>query len=170
LQLRHYEVADQLLRIEETKFNKSRLVPLAPSVALALERYLEQRRHCGIPTKPESVLMWCGRLPEPKAAYALPSFTDIWKRLCLSAGVVDERGRPPRVHDLRHSFAVEALHRWYEQGVNVQSRLPHLAAYLGHTGPSSSHYYLHLTPTLRSVASQRFYRAFGGFTTTGGTL
>lgn len=170
LQLRHYEVADQLLRIEETKFNKSRLVPLAPSVALALERYLEQRRHCGIPTKPESVLMWCGRLPEPKAAYALPSFTDIWKRLCVSAGVVDERGRPPRVHDLRHSFAVEALHRWYEQGVNVQSRLPHLAAYLGHTGPSSSHYYLHLTPTLRSVASQRFYRAFGGFTTTGGTL
>ena len=66
LQLRHYEVAGQLLRIGETKFNKSRLVPLAPSVALALEQYLKQRRHCGIPTEPESVLMWCGRLQNPR--------------------------------------------------------------------------------------------------------
>lgn len=170
LQLRHYDAAQQLLRIEAAKFNKSRLVPLAPSVALALERYLEQRRRCGVSTEPDSVLIWSGRGQGPKAAFTLPTFTDIWKRLCLSAGVVDERGRPPRVHDLRHSFAVEALHRWYAQGDNVQSRLPHLAAYLGHTGPASSHYYLQLTPTLRAAASQRFYRAFGGFTTKGGTL
>jgi integrase len=74
------------------------------------------------------------------------------------------------VHDLRHSFAVEALHRWYAQGDNIQSRLPYLAAYLGHTGPSSSHHYLHLTPPLRSAASERFHRAFGDFTTNGGTL
>ncbi len=170
LQLRHYEAADRLLRIEGAKFNKSRLVPLAPSVAQALERYLEQRRSSGVPTNPESVLMWCGRLPEPKAAYNLTSFTDIWKRLCLSAGVIDERGRPPRLHDLRHSFAVEALHRWYAQGGNVQSRLPYLATYLGHIGPASSHYYLQLTPALRSAASQRFHRAFGRLAKTGGAL
>ena len=115
------EAAEHLWRIEGAKFNKSRLVPLAPSVALALEEYLEQRRSLGLPTHPESVLLWSGRGPESQAAYTLPAFTDIWKRLCLSADVVDERGRPPRVHDLRHSFAVEALHRWYEQGDLVQA-------------------------------------------------
>ena len=170
LQLRHYDAAEQLLRIEMTKFNKSRLVPLSPSVAQALEQYLERRRRCNIPSHPESVLMWCGRLPEPKAAYTLTGFREIWQRFCVSVGVVDERGRPPRVHDLRHSFAVEALQRWYENGENVQSRLPNLAAYLGHTGPSSSHRYLHLTPALRSVASKQFHLAFGGLVKPGGTL
>jgi integrase/recombinase XerD len=169
LHLRHYDAAEQVLRIEMTKFNKSRLVPLSPSAALALEQYLERRRCCGIPTYPESVLMWCGRLPEPKAAYTLSGFREIWQRLCLSVGVVDERGRPPRVHDLRHSFAVEALQRWYDDGENVQSRLPNLSAYLGHTGPSASHRYLHLTPALRSVASKRFHLAFGCLVKPGGT-
>ena len=170
LQLRHYDPAERLLRIEMSKFNKSRLVPLARSVAQALQRYLEQRRRHGIPNKPESVLMWSGYCPEPKAAYTSTGLTTTWKHLCLSAGVIDERGRPPRLHDLRHSFAVEALHRWYQQGVNVQSRLPHLAAYLGHVNASSSHYYLKLTPALRSAASQRFHRAFGHLTQTGGTV
>lgn len=168
LKLRHYDAADQLLRIEVSKFNKSRLVPLAPSVARALERYIERRRGCGLPTQPESILMWCGRLAEPKAGYTLPALTEIWKRLCLSVGVIDERGRPPRLHDLRHSFAVEALHRWYTEGANVQSRLPNLAAYLGHTGPASSHYYLQLTTDLRSAASERFHRVLGDLTKTGG--
>jgi integrase len=161
LQLRHYDPAEQLLRIDASKFNKSRLVPLARSVAQVLERYLEQRRRHGVPSKPESALMWSGYCPEPKAAYTSNALTSTWKHLCLSAGVIDERGRPPRLHDLRHSFAVAALHRWYAQGVYVQSRLPHLAAYLGHANHCSSHYYLKLTPALRSAASQRFYHAVG---------
>lgn len=170
LQLRHYDAGDQLLRIELSKFNKSRLVPLAPSVAHMLGRYLKLRGDCGVPSKPESALMWCGRLAEPKAGYTLPAVTAIWRRLCLSVGVVDERGRPPRLHDIRHSFAVEALHRWYAEGANVQSRLPSLAAYLGHTGPASSHYYLHFTPDLRSAASKRFHQAFGKLGEKGGAL
>lgn len=170
LKLRHYDPAERLLRIEMSKFNKSRLVPLAPSVARALQRYLERRRRHGLPSEPESVLMWSGYCPEPKAGYTSTALASAWKHLCLSAGVTDERGRPPRLHDLRHSFAVEALQRWYEQGVNVQSRLPHLAAYLGHVNASCSHYYLKLTPALRSAASQRFQRAFGRLAQTGGTI
>ena len=168
LRLQDYEAADQLLRIRDTKFNKSRLVPLSPSVAQALEHYIGQRRHCGVPAEPESILIWSGRRPGSKAAYTLPCFAEIWKRLCMSVGVVDERGRPPRIHDLRHSFAVAALQRWYEQEENVQARLPHLSTYLGHVGPAASHYYLHLTPALRSAASKRFQRAFGCIE--GGTL
>jgi integrase/recombinase XerD len=168
LQLQDYEAADQLLRIRDTKFNKSRLVPLSPSVAQALEHYMEHRRRCGVPAEPESVLLWSGRRSGSKAVYTLPCFAEIWKRLCMSVGVIDERGRPPRIHDLRHSFAVAALQRWYEQDENVQARLPHLSTYLGHVGPAASHYYLHLTPALRSAASQRFHRAFGRIE--GGTL
>jgi integrase/recombinase XerD len=161
LRLQDYEPSDQLLRIKDTKFNKSRLVPLSSSVAQALEHYISERRCFRIATEPESILVWSSRRPDPNAAYTLPGFTGIWKRLCMSVRVVDERGRPPRIHDLRHSFAVAALQRWYEQEENVQARLPHLATYLGHAGPAASHYYLHLTPALRSAASQRFYHAFG---------
>jgi integrase len=78
--------------------------------------------------------------------------------LCLAAAVLDGRGRPPRLHDLRHSFAVAALHRWYRQGVDVQARLPQLATYMGHVCAISTHHYLHLTPDLREAASQRFHR------------
>ena len=162
LRLQDYEAADQLLRIKDTKFNKSRLVPLSASVAQALEHYISERRCFRIATEPESILVWSSRRPVPNAAYTLPGFTEIWKRLCMSVGVIDERGRPPRIHDLRHSFAVAALQRWYEQGENVQARLPHLSTYLGHAGPAASHYYLHLTPALRSAASKRFHHAFGG--------
>ena len=170
LQLQDYDAADQLMRIKDTKFNKSRLVPVSTSVALALEHYIKQRRRLGIPAEPESILIWSGRRPALRAAYTLPGFAEIWKRLCLSVGVTDERGRPPRIHDLRHSFAVGALQRWYDQDDNVQSRLPNLSTYLGHVGPVASHYYLHLTPALRSAASERFHRAFGRITRKGGTL
>jgi hypothetical protein len=67
---------------------------------------------------------------------------------------------------LRHSFAVAALHRWYRQGAEVQTKLPHLATYMGHICPASTHHYLRLTPDLRQAASRRFHqhavKIFGG--------
>ena len=57
------------------------------------------------------------------------ALADNWQLLCLTAGVLDERGRPPRLHDMRHSFAVAALDHWYRQSVDVSSKLPHLATY-----------------------------------------
>ena len=60
----------------------------------------------------------------------------------------------------RHSFSVNALQRWYAQGLDVQTKLPHLATYLGHVSPVSTHYYLQFTPELRQSASQRFHQRF----------
>ena len=80
-----------------------------------------------------------------------------WLRLCGSAGVLDRHGRPPHIHDLRHSMAVAALHRAYAQGQDPNALLPHLASYLGHVSPVSTHHYLHLTPELRQAASRRFH-------------
>ena len=147
-----------LIRIVLTKFHKSRLVPLAPSVASELDAYLRHRNRLKLPMTPDSFLLWSGRrFPE---VYAAESLRAAWHQLCVSAKVLGASGGPPRLHDLRHSFSVNALQRWYAQGLDVQTKLPHLATYLGHVSPVSTHYYLQFTPELRRSASQRFHQRF----------
>lgn len=155
-----------LLHIRLSKFRKSRWVPLSPSVTAELTQYLQQRRQEKLPMASEAFLMWSPRRsPE---VYADNSLVALWHRLCISARVLDARGHPPRVHDLRHSCAVLALQHWYAQGVDTQAKLPHLAAYLGHVSAVSTHYYLKLTPELRQAASQRFHQRFGTLLAPGG--
>jgi integrase/recombinase XerD len=157
-----------LIRIVLTKFHKSRLVPLAPSVASELSRYLYQRHRLKLPMTPQSFLLWSGRrFPE---VYAAQSLRAAWQQLCVSATVLDANGHPPRLHDLRHSFAVNSLQRWYAQGLDVQAKLPHLATYLGHVSPVSTHYYLQFTADLRRSASRRFHQRFAPLFTAGGIL
>jgi len=158
LRLAHYEPRERTLRIEKTKFHKSRLVPLHFTVARQLERYLSRRRRQGLPSDPQSPLIWSGR-PESRLTGLNPhSLLEIWRYLCVSAGILDARGRPPALHHLRHSMAVTALRRCYDAGNDPGSKLPHLAAYLGHVSPVSTHHYLHLTPELRQIASGRFHQ------------
>lgn len=78
-----------------------------------------------------------------------------------AACVYGTDGRRPRIHDLRHSFALQALIRWYREGVDVQSRLPHLSLYMGHVSIVSTAYYLRWVPSLAALASERFERRFG---------
>jgi integrase len=70
--------------------------------------------------------------------------------------------RRPRVHDLRHSFAVQALARWYRQGADVQAQLPKLAMYMGHVSIESTAYYLRWTDEVAALASKRFGEHFAG--------
>jgi integrase len=81
--------------------------------------------------------------------------------LCVIAGVRDSAGRYPRVQDFRHSFAVAALLRWYEEGADVQANLPKLALYMGHVSIVSTAYYLRFMPAVVALAGQRFERVFG---------
>ncbi len=166
LRLGDIQQEQTLLDIRPSKFHKSRLLPLSKSVTLEMRRYLQTREQRTFPMAPESFLMWSRqRSPEVYAATAL---SGIWHRLCVSAHVVTDQGHPPRLHDIRHSCAVLALQRWYAQGVDVQAKLPHLATYLGHVSPVSTHHYLKLTPELRQVASQRFHQRFAPLLTSGG--
>ena len=117
--------------------------------------------------QPESALIWSRNPVASQTVYSAPALASNWQMLCISAGVLDARGRAPRLHDLRHSFAVAALHRWYRRGADdVHSKLPHLATYMGHVCPVSTYYYLSLTPDLRQAASERFHQhafsVFGG--------
>jgi integrase len=68
---------------------------------------------------------------------------------------------PPRIHDLRHAFAVHRLLRWYRDGVDVQSRLPALSTFLGHANPRATEVYLTITADLLREANVRFHHHFG---------
>lgn len=161
LNLGDVQEQDTVLRIRESKFHKSRLVPLSTSTTLELQRYLRQRRKL-FADDPGAPLL-CTRLRGKIRPYSHPGLQQAICRLFDAASIRDERGRRPRLHDLRHTFAVQALIRWYRNGADVQSCLPKLALYMGHVSIESSAYYLHWVPTLRSLASQRFEEKFGYF-------
>jgi integrase len=158
LRLKDIDAEEMVLRISETKFNKSRFVPVSSSVAKELRQYLSKRRRRKMPMEPDAPLVWNGWPRRNGQAAALTSapFWATWRRLCRNAQVIDQRGRPPRIHDLRHGFAVEALRRGYKSGQNAQAVLPRLARYMGHSGAQFTHYYLKFTEPLRCAASDRF--------------
>jgi integrase len=74
---------------------------------------------------------------------------------------LNSKGKLPRIHDARHSFAVNALLRWYRMGADVDAKLPLLATYMGHCSAASTHYYLHFIEALRTAASKRFDSYYG---------
>jgi integrase len=170
LRLVDFDQRETVLRIEATKFHKSRLVPLPPSVAEEVDRYLKLRRHRALPIESDSPLIWSPRRSRSQVAYTGSALAVTWQHLCLSADVLDARGRPPRLHDLRHSYAVAALHRCYAAGRDPQSQLPHLAAYMGHVSAASTYHYLHLTPDLQRAANKCFQERFGHLLKSGGAV
>jgi len=158
LRIRDVDLQENVIRVEATKFHKSRLVPLPESVASEVRHYLAVRRRTRRMTESDGPLLWSNNPVTGQKTYSAPALANNWHLLCMAAGVLDERGRPPRLHDVRHSFAVAALSRWYEQGADVHNKLPHLATYLGHVSPVSTHYYLHLSSELSHAASRRFHQ------------
>jgi len=148
-----------VLRIRESKFHKSRLVPLSPSASRELRHYLRQRGQ-RFPMNAHSPLL-CGHRRRGPKGYSRPGMQGAICRLYATADVRDGQGRYPRVHDMRHSFALQALIRWYRSGADVQSMLPKLALFMGHVSIESSAYYLRWVPTLRRLASERFENQFG---------
>ncbi|UVK48699.1 tyrosine-type recombinase/integrase (plasmid) [Mesorhizobium sp. AR07] len=159
LTLDDVEPQSGLLRIRESKFHKSRLVPLSPDAAGALHSYLHLRLAPPFSAYPSSALLCCGRAGQH--GYTGAGLGQAINRLFVTADVRDSEGRLPRVHDIRHSFGVQALIRWYRAGADVQSCLPSLAIYMGHVSIVSTAHYLHFVPTMRELASSRFEAAFG---------
>jgi integrase/recombinase XerD len=152
-----YDPAAHVLAIRETKFFKSRLVPLSADAVSELTAYLHARqRVSGTAHAVDPLLGHCrgGRL----RPYTPDAFTRLLGRVIRAAGLRTASGGHPRVHDLRFTFAVQALLRWYQNGVDVQARLPALATYLGHSSILSTEYYLSFLPATAEAASQRFHR------------
>lgn len=142
------------IAIRNTKFFKSRTLPLAPSVAEALRVFVGARHAAGAPLLESSGLFWheqrAGRYSDAMAEKLLV-------KVMRSAGLKPWTGRVgPRIHDLRHSFVANRMLAWYREGINPQQRLPYLATYLGHKDIHSTLVYLTITQELLQHASERF--------------
>jgi integrase len=150
-----YDPRDQTLLVRESKFHKSRLLPLSSDARRELEVYLLARRQRGFPLDPDSALIWnrSRRGGRPYTGEALRCGVDA---LFTTVDIRTATGARPRVHDLRHTFAVHALLRWYHRGVNPQAKLPFLSTYMGHVSPVSTAYYLPFVSALAEAASLRF--------------
>jgi integrase len=159
LTLDDVEPRSGILRIRCSKFHKSRLVPLSPEAGNELRAYLSKRLAPSLDTSPHTPLL-CN-IKGGLRGYTGTGLSGGVQALFKSAGVHNSEGQRPRIHDLRHSFAVQALLRWYRDGADVQSNLPKLAMYMGHVSIVSTAHYLHFVPALAELASDRFEKSFG---------
>lgn len=166
LQLGDVNPRDAVLRIRQSKFHKSRWVPLSRDAGAELRRYLQQRqRQWGLPAPGDPLLCHGTRRC---SGYTGTGLSRGLHELMEAAGVHGWDGRRPRIHDLRHSFAIQCLLRWYRQGADVQSQLPKLAMYMGHVSIASTAYYLRWIPELAQAASDRFEASFGDLVSVAG--
>jgi integrase len=141
---------DGVLMIRESKFGKSRQVPVLPSTLDALRYYAEVRDMlCPRPATPSFFVSVRG------TRLIYPVVQQVFRRLCDGAGIGAGSAIRPRVHDFRHTFAVTTLLGWYRAGEDVEARLPTLSTYLGHRDPRSTYWYLSAAPELLALAAGR---------------
>ena len=157
LTLGDYDPVEHVLRIRDTKFYKSRIVPLSTDAVREIGRYLEARRRRRFPSGADAPLL-LHRRGSGLAAYSGNGLRVLMRHLFQTAGVRTASGHLPRVHDLRFTFALHALLRWYRTGADVQARLPALATYMGHVSILSTQYYLPILDTVALEASEKFER------------
>ena len=149
-----YAAHERTLLVRQSKFHKSRYVPLSDDTVGEIDVYLDVRRQHQLPISPPTPLIW-NRYHRGKA-YTGTGLGQGLRHVFRLANIRTPDGRLPRVHDFRHSFAVHALWRWYQAGVDVRSKLPLLATYMGHVSIHSTEYYLPFIELLASEASERF--------------
>jgi site-specific recombinase XerD len=152
------DFGDGVLRIRRTKFFKERLVPIGPGLVKALVEYVERpdrrsaKRQGGMPFLASRT----------GARLCLATVQGAFERIRREAKVTRHDGGrfQPRLHDLRHTFAVNCLTEWYRAGADVQKFLPYLSTYLGHKHLSGTMIYLSMTRELLHEAGKRFERSF----------
>ena len=147
-----------VLAVRQTKFGKTRELPLHASTVDALRAYLRLRdRLCRAPASDALLISPAGtRLLYTNVSH---TFLDLVERAGLPRGPANCR---PRLHDLRHTFAVRTLLDWYRAGVEVGPQLPLLSTYLGHVHPKDTYWYLQAAPELLSIAAERLERSQRG--------
>lgn len=152
------DLDDAVLLIRQTKFRKSRLVPLHPSTGEALGDYAAERdRLLPQPASAGFFLSEQGaRITQWAVGY---NFVKVSGQIGLRAPIRGHRyGHGPRLHDLRHHFAAHTLVDWYRAGIDVECVLPKLATYLGHVHVNETYWYLEAVPELLELATQRLMK------------
>jgi integrase/recombinase XerD len=154
LKLGDYDASGHVIHVQDSKFHKSRLVPLSYDAVVETDRYLDERRRLGFPCGAETALLLNNH--GGLTGYSGPALAGLVRKLIRLAAIRTPSGRPPRVHDLRFTFAVHAMLRWYRAGLDVQTRLPALSTYMGHVSIVSTQYYLMFLDVVAEAAGDRF--------------
>jgi len=142
--------AEGVLTVHASKFGKSREVPLTPGTVQALAACARVRdRWLPRPRTPAFFVSMAG------TPVAYPHFGAAFRRIIQASGVGAGSPVRPRIHDMRHSFAVHTLTGWYRAGLEVEALLPRLSTYLGHREPRFTYRYLTATPELLGHAAAR---------------
>ena len=146
------DLVGSVLTIRQTKFGKTRLVPAGPQLGAALARYATRT------STPEAKSPFF--TTRTSARVKSDTLRHNYRIVCGQAGISRPAGAryQPRLHDLRHAFAVHRLTSWYRQGADVQRLLPMLSVYLGHVHLRHTQVYLSMTPELLGEAGRRFER------------
>ena len=148
------DLVNGILTIRETKFRKSRLVPLHPTTTQALCRYADRRDACLAAPRSEYFFR-TEHSPRLTRTAVETTFRRIRRRLDWTA---QGRTRQPRIHDLRHTFVVRRLLRWHQEGADVDRRILALTTYLGHARVADTYWYCTAVPELLASTGQRFER------------
>jgi integrase len=144
-----------ILSIQRSKFGKSRLVPIHDSTRCALRRYAKQRKRI-FPHPASSAFFLSERGIRVTDCSARYNFAIVSRAVGLRPPTQGRRhGRGPRLHDMRHRFAVRTLLRWYRDGRDVERELPKLATYLGHVHVADTYWYIEAVPELLQLATER---------------
>lgn len=154
LRVRDVDLNQGIVTVRQGKFRKDRLAPLALSLVNRLRKYAARFEN-----RPPDTIFF----PAPDGgSFSLRTVYGLFRRLLLQCGIAHAgRGKGPRIHDLRHTFAVHTLLRWYRNGENLDAKLPLLATYLGHQHLSGTQRYLHLTAELFPEITARLDALFG---------
>jgi integrase len=146
-----FDPATGILLVRNAKFGKSRQLPLHPSSVVALNTYLRHRDDL-LSASPSAALFVSTRGTRLR-------YNDVWRTFTALAGQAGLSARSsscrPRIHDLRHSFAVATILDGYAQDADVQALLPVLSTYLGHADPKHTYWYLSAAPELLALAARR---------------
>ncbi len=156
LRLPDVDLVESLLTVHDSKFFKTRLVPIGPRLTTVLSDYLSRRRQLPLPAGETSAFF------ATRTGIHL-EYRVVNKLFGRLRQVAEIRREPtaryqPRIHDIRHAAAVHRVIAWYRAGADVQRLLPQLATYLGHVDIRSTQRYLSMTPELLKEASLRFER------------
>jgi site-specific recombinase XerD len=149
------DLTEGVLTIRDTKFGHCRLVPLHPSAIDVLRCYVARRD--GLCPRPRSRTFF---LSSVGTALLEGGVHHTFNQLTEIMGVRSPTARP-RIHDLRHSFAVHTLIDWYRSGIDVAGRMAALSGYLGHVNPAGTYWYLSASPELMALAAARLDARYG---------
>jgi len=149
-----------VITVRQGKFGKDRLVPPSIDMVERLRRYDDQLKKRALASRAPDAYFFPST---GQASWHGSTIYHLFRTALLQSGIAHGgRGKGPRIHDLRHTFAVHRLLRWYEEGADLNAKMPFLVAYLGHKDFTGTQKYLHLTAELFPNLTARMNEQFGG--------